>query len=141
MPLGFIIYPDLRLLFIRAQGVITQPERVHAMLSWLRDPGYPLCIDALFDISAAESTPRVAELRELINILRQQAPSNGPRRLAVVTSKPIAFGIAKMFAHILQLKGVPLQIEVFLECEIAWAWLRPGMPTFQMDAWPTTFDC
>jgi hypothetical protein len=127
MPLGFSIYPDLRLLFIRGHGVITQTERVNAMLTWLRDPGYEACVDALFDISTAESTPKVAELRELIAILRQQAPANGPRRLAVVTSKPIAFGVAQLFGRLLQLKGVPLQVKVFLEREAACEWLRPGM--------------
>ena len=131
MPFGFAIYPDLRLLFIRGQGMITQPERVKTMLAWLRDPSYAACAAALFDITATESTPRLAELRELIAILRQQAPASGPRRLAVVTSKPIAFGVAQVFGHFLQLKSVPLEVRVFLEPESAWAWLRPGMPPLQ----------
>jgi hypothetical protein len=127
MPIVFRIDPDFRLLFIRGHGVITQPERVNAMLAWLRDPGYAACVDALFDISAAESTPKVAELRELIAIFRQQGAVNGPRRLAVVTSKPIAFGVAQLFGRFLQLNGVPLQVKVFLEREAAWAWLQPGV--------------
>jgi hypothetical protein len=57
MPIGFHMYRDFRLLFIRGQGVITQPERVATILAWLRDPGYQDCTDALFDVTAAESTP------------------------------------------------------------------------------------
>jgi hypothetical protein len=128
MPLGYFINPDLRLLYIRGQGVVTQRERVHTMLAWLRDPGYAECVDALFDVSDAQSTPRVAEMRELISILRQQGPASGPRRLAIVTSKPIAFGVAEVFAHFLQLKGIPLQVKVFLKPTAAWAWLQPGTP-------------
>src|SRR5262245_40199710 len=53
MPMSFYIYPDFRLLFIRAHGVVTQAERVETMLAWLRDPGYELCTSALFDIADA----------------------------------------------------------------------------------------
>src|SRR6516225_5479963 len=38
--LGYDIYPDISLLFIRGQGVITHSEWVYAMLAWLHDPGY-----------------------------------------------------------------------------------------------------
>jgi hypothetical protein len=131
MPLGFHIYPDLRLLFIRGQGVISQQERVSTMLAWLRDPGYKACEDALFDISSAQSTPKVAELRELISILRQKAPAGGPRRLAIVTSKPIAFGVAQVFGRCLHMTSVSLEVKVFLTREPAWAWLRPGMPPLE----------
>jgi hypothetical protein len=127
MAMGFIIYPDFRLLFIRGHGVMTQSERIGTMLAWLADPGYPACVDAMFDVSAAESTPKIAELRELISILRQRAPANGPRRLAIITSKPIAFGVAGIFGQLLRLKGFPLEVRAFLHKDAAWAWLRPDM--------------
>jgi hypothetical protein len=129
--LGFCIYPDLRLLFIRGQGVITQAERIRTMMAWLRDPQYECCSDALFDVAAAESTPTVGELRELIAVLEQHMPSNGPRQLAVVTSKPIAFIVARIFENLLQLKRVPLQVRVFMDQDRAWSWLRPDTPPFQ----------
>jgi hypothetical protein len=128
MPMGFSIYPDARLLFIRGHGVITQTERVEAMLAWLRDPDYERCTDALFDITGAQSTPRLAELRELIALLRQYLPASGPQRLAVVTAKPITFVVARIFAELIQIKGVPLDVKVFLDRDVAWTWLRPGEP-------------
>ena len=127
MPLGFSIYPEHQLLFIRGKGVITQPERIAAMLAWLRDPGYAACEHALFDISNAESIPKVADLRQLIAILRAEAPPNGPRRLAVVTSKPIAFAVLQVFGRILQLNGILLEVKAFRGREHAWEWLRPGV--------------
>jgi hypothetical protein len=125
MPIGFTTYRDFRLLFIRGHGVITQTERVDAMLAWLSDPGYQHCTDALFDVTAAQSTPRLAELREIIAILRRSIPSSGPRRLAIVTARPITYAVARVFQDLI-LRDVPLQVKVFIDRELAWAWLRPG---------------
>lgn len=125
MPITFAIYREFRLLFIRGHGVITQTERVDAMLAWLREPGYGDCTDALFDVSAAQSTPRLAELREILAILRESMPQSGPRRLAIVTAKPITYAVARVFQELVQLKDVPLQVRVFMDREKAWAWLRP----------------
>jgi hypothetical protein len=130
MSLGFQIYPDIQLLFIRGHGVITQTERVRTMLAWLREPEYVACIDAIFDVSDAQSTPKVAELRELIGLLRQYraAPDSGPRKLAIVTSKPIAFAMARVFGQLMVRENDPLEVRVFLNQDAAWAWLRPGAP-------------
>ena len=128
VPMGFHIYPDVRLLFIRASGVITQPERVRTLIAWLRDPRYEYCLDSLFDITQAQSTPKLAELRELIAILEQNMPADGPRKLAIVTSKPITFAVARVFESLMQLESVPLHVRVFMDREQAWNWLRPGEP-------------
>ena len=126
MPVGFCIYRDFQLLFIRAHGVITQKERVEAMLAWLSDPEYQHCADALFDVTAAQSTPRLAELRQIAALLRQSMPRFGPRRLAIVTAKPITYAVARVFQEVIQFKDIPLQVRVFMDRELAWAWLRPG---------------
>ena len=131
MSLGFHIYPDLHLLFIRGHGVITQVERVKTMMAWLHEPDYVTCVDALFDVTDAESTPKVRELRELLALFRQYrpaSPDSGPRKLAIVTAKPIAFGVARVFGQLMHLEENPVQVRVFLEREAAWEWLRPGEP-------------
>ena len=127
MPIGFYIHREFRLLFIRGHGIITQAERIETMLAWLRDPGYPLCTDALFDVTAAQSTPKLAELRQIIAILRQHMPLGGPRKLAIVTARPITYAVARVFQELIQPKDVPLQVRVFFDREAAWAWLRPDM--------------
>ena len=98
------------------------------MLAWLQDPAYELCTSALFDVSGAQSTPRLADLREIIAILRHHLPPSGPRRLAIVTAKPITFAVARVFEQLMRLKGVPLEVRVFSNREDAWAWLRPDDP-------------
>jgi hypothetical protein len=128
VPIGFSIYREFRLLFIRGHGVITQTERIETMLAWLRDPGYQNCTDALFDVTAAESTPKLAELRQIIAILGQHMPDSGPRKLAMVTSRPITYAVARVFQDLIQPEDVPLQVRVFFDREMAWAWLRPDEP-------------
>jgi hypothetical protein len=51
------------------------------MLAWLRDPGYLECVDALFDVSEAQSTPRVAQryLVKLDDAAVIEAASRPPR--------------------------------------------------------------
>jgi hypothetical protein len=132
MSLGYDIYADIGLLYIRGQGVITQDQRMGAMLAWLRDPQYEGCTDALIDLADAKTTPKVAELRELIAMLKQQMPARGPRRLAMVTSKPITFVVARTFEHLVRLRGLPLEVKVFMHLGRAWDWLRPGAPPFQL---------
>lgn len=128
MPIGFYIYQDVRLLFIRGHGIITQTERVDTMLAWLRDPGYQQCTGALFDVTAAESTPRLAELRQILEILREHMPRTGPRKLAIVTARPITYAVARVFQDLIQPKDIPLEMRVFFDREVAWAWLRPHEP-------------
>jgi hypothetical protein len=131
MSLGFHIYSDIGLLFIRGQGVITQAERINAMLAWLSDPQYRDCRDAIFDVSAAESTPRVRDMRELIAILDRHRPPAGPRQLAIVTSKPITFGVARVFENLMRVRGDPMSVRVFLDRNHAWTWLRPNEQPFE----------
>jgi hypothetical protein len=132
MPLGYDIYADIGLLYIRGQGVTTQRERMSAMLAWLREPEYENCTDALIDFTDVTAAPKVGELRELIAMLKQQMPARGPRRLAMVTSKPITFAIARTFGHLVRSQGLPFEVKVFMNLRRAWTWLRPDEPPFQL---------
>jgi len=128
MPLTYRIYEDAGILFVRGTGLMSQLERVQTMLAWLADPSYQTCVDALCDFSEAESTPKLAELKELVAILERRLPPRGPKKVAIVTAKPITFGVARVFEDLVALEGVPLQVKVFFDREHAWAWLRPSTP-------------
>ena len=132
MSIGFDIYADIGLLYIRGQGVITQRQRMGAMLAWLSDPKYEDCSDALIDFTDVKTTPKVGELRELIAVLKQQMPAHGPRRIAMVTSKPITFAVARTFEHLVRSRALPLEVKVFMNLRRAWTWLRPDTPPFQL---------
>lgn len=126
MLLAYSILSSLRLLCIRGTGVITQPERIESMRAWLADPSYPNCDDALCDFSEAESTPTMAELRELVGLMSERLPSRGPRKLAIVTAKAITFVMAGEFKEFVKQAAVPLEVRVFADFQSAWKWLRPG---------------
>jgi len=135
MPVAYSILPEWRLLCIRGVGVVTQAERLQTMRGWLADPAYPQCADALCDFSDAESTPTMAELRELVGLMIQRLPGDGPKRLAMVMSKPITFAVAGEFKEFIEQAGVPLEVRIFADFQSAWKWLRPGSePATRPDA-------
>lgn len=125
MPFAYSILPELRLLCIRGVGVVTQPERLQTMRAWLADPAYPDCDDVLCDFSEAESTPTMAELRELVALMVQRVPARGPRRLAVVAPKAITYVVAGEFKGLAEQAAVHMAIKVFADFASAWNWLRP----------------
>jgi|SRR5215471_3683768 len=125
MPFIYSILPTLRLLFIRGSGVITQSERLEAMRAWFSDPLYPQCRDALCDFTSSESTPTMAEVRELVGLMSQRLPAPGPKKLAIVTSKPITFVMAREFKEFVDRAAVEVEVRVFQDSEVAWRWLRP----------------
>ena len=126
VPFTYEVYEDARLLFIRGEGVVTQSERLHAMVGWLENPAYARCTDVFCDFSMAQSTPTLADLQELIALFVKHHPAQGPRKLAVVASTATTFGVARVFDDLLKLEAVPLEVQVFFDRELAWAWLRPA---------------
>jgi len=128
MPLTYRIDPEASLLLITGHGVITQAERVDGLRTWLSDPAFKPGLDTLCDFSETLSTPTLDELRELVAIVQEHSEAIGRVRLAIVTSRPITFGIARVFEALADVEGAPLQVKVFFERKPAWAWLRPGAP-------------
>jgi hypothetical protein len=104
MPLTYRIDGDARMLFIHGEGVITQPERIRTILTWIRDPAFRPGLDAFCDLPAAESTPKLSDLREIVALIGEQAPAIGHSKLAILTSKPITFGVARVFEALTQVE-------------------------------------
>jgi hypothetical protein len=128
MPLTYRIDTDAQILLVVGEGVITQPERIQTMLAWIKDPAFRPGLDTFCDFTAAESTPTLAELREVAATIGEHAPAIGPKKLAILTAKPITFGVAKVFGALAEVEDTPVQVKVFFDRHLAWAWLRPGSP-------------
>jgi hypothetical protein len=126
MPLTYRIDPGASLLLVTARGVTTQPERVETLYAWLSDPAFKPDLDAFCDFSEVQSTPKLADMRELIAIVHDNAGVIGRSRMAILTSKPIVFGVAKVFEALTEVESAPLHVRVFFDRAKAWAWLRPG---------------
>jgi hypothetical protein len=132
MPIGFHIHPDVGLLFIRESGAVTRFDRLRAIRAWLQDAAYKDCVDAMFDITHADSPPQVEELREIVAILKNERPRVGPQKLAILASNNSRIVIfAHVFEELVKLAGLPLAVKIFLDREGAWTWLRPGQPVVE----------
>ncbi len=108
MPLGYDIYADIGLLYIRGQGVTTQRERMSAMLAWLREPQYENCTDALIDftdVTAADHVRHRTDVRPAGSVARSPVRGQGvheswPRvglaqtRYAAVSAALAALGVS-----------------------------------------------
>ena len=127
MGFTYRIDPDAQLLLIRGDGTISQRERLEALRTWTRDPAYKTCTAALCDLTAARSTPRLSDVYELIQVMREDRSGRGPAKLAMVTSNPIALGIGRVFQDLVHLGGFALQVRVFRHRAAAWTWLRPDL--------------
>jgi SpoIIAA-like len=123
MPFTYTIDPKVGLLIVRAEGVVTQAERVETVMAWMTDPLFRPDLDTICDFSEAQSTPTMAELRELAGLAGRYTAYVGNARLAIVTSKAITFVVAQEFASMA--KRIPLEVRVFADREEALSWLRP----------------
>ncbi len=126
MPMTYRIDLDANLLFVVMAGRLTQAERMQTMLAWINDPTFRSGLDTFCDLTATESTPDLAELREIAATISEHAPRIGAKKVALLTSKPITFGVARVFEALAELEETPLQVKVFNDRSAAWAWLRPG---------------
>lgn len=128
MSLTYSISPFHHLLFIHGEGAIPQPERLRGLHAWLEDPDYPACDTALCDVTGLESTPTMAELRELVAVIAAHKHGRGPRKLAIVTARPITFGVAREFKAFVALAALDIEVRVFAAVGEAWGWLLPDQP-------------
>ena len=126
MPMTYRIDLDANLLFVVMSGVLTQDERMQTMLAWINDPAFRPGLDTFCDLTESESTPDLAALREIVATISEHSPRIGPKKVAVLTSRPITFGVARVFEALAEVEDTPLQVKVFNARTAAWAWLRPG---------------
>ena len=123
MSFTYSIDPAAGLLLVRAEGAVTQEERLEAVVAWMSDQHFRSDLDAICDFSQAETTPTMAELREMVAFLGRLSEFVGRPRIAIVVSKAITFVMAQQFASIA--KQIPLEVRVFSDRETALSWLRP----------------
>src|SRR5262249_40171204 len=118
------------LLFITAEGHVTQDERMKAMAAWLSDPLFRPGLDTFCDFSASTSAPTLDEIRAIVDYIERHAKTIGHSRLAVLAPQMVTFGVARQFQAMVA--GGPLEVRVFPDAAAAWQWLRPeleGTPT------------
>jgi hypothetical protein len=124
MSFTYKIDPLAGIIEIRSEGVVTQAERVAALMSWMTHPLFRPGLDGLCDFTAAENTPTMAELRELVDLVARHTAYVGQVKIAVIASKPITFGVARQFASLAE--AAQLEVQLFSDRDSAMSWLRPA---------------
>ena len=122
MPLSYRIDRDAGMLFVVGEGAITQSERIATIQQLLRDPAFRPGLNTLCDFSTASSTPTMAELREIVSFVDRHAATIGKKKLAVIASQAVTFGVARQFQTLAE--SGPLDVGVFKDRRAALGWLR-----------------
>jgi hypothetical protein len=122
MPLSYCIDADAGMLLVVAEGTFSQSERIAAIRQWLSDSDFRPGLSTLCDFSAASSTPTMAELREIVSLVDRHAAAIGSKKLAVIATQPVTFGVARQFQTLAD--AGPLNVGVFRDRRAALGWLR-----------------
>ena len=121
MPIHYKIDAERMMLLVLADGESTQPERMAAMKAWVSDPEFRPGMHTLADFSQALNVPTFSELEEIVGFIRRHASAIGQKKIAIVTTRPVTFGVARQFSALAP--GDLLTIQVFKDRDAALAWL------------------
>jgi hypothetical protein len=130
MSFTYQIDPQAGIIEIRGAGVITHGEYIAGLMSWMTDPLFSPGLDGLCDFTAAESTPTMADLRELIDLVARHTAYVGRVKVAMIVSKPIMFAVARQFASLAE--AAQLEVQLFRDRDSAMSWLRPAGQTLPL---------
>ncbi len=121
MPIRFAYDPQLKILFTTAEGLVSFEE----IQKHLDGEAYAGAIRyrEIIDGSAASTSLNSDEVRQIVErvVAMMQGAVFGPT--AIVTSNDVAFGMARMFAILCEVKGGP-QVAVFKTASAGLDWLR-----------------
>jgi hypothetical protein len=124
MPMRYRIDSERGMLFIEAEGETTQAERIEAMQAWISDPDFRPGLQTLADFSESTNVPTLAELEEIVAYMRRYAVTIGQKRIAIVASRAVSFGVARQFGALAP--GAFLTVQVFKDRGSALVWLAEG---------------
>ena len=120
MPFTYEIDSDAGITLVVADGEVTHAERLTAVHAWFDDPRHRPGMSLLCDFSAATTTPTHEELLELVEVFRLR-PQAAPRRIAVVSSRLVTFGVARQFQGLLD---DAFELAGFADRDAGREWLR-----------------
>jgi hypothetical protein len=121
MPIHYQIDVERGMLYVTASGDTTQAERLAAMQAWLTDPDFRPGLQTLADFSESTNVPSLSELEEIVGYIRNRADVIGQKKIAIVASRAVSFGVARQFGALAP--GPLLTVRVFKDRGEALAWL------------------
>ncbi len=125
MPISYEIFDDLKLVIAKASGTLTPGEATeykHEVWGAGRVSGY----DEIFDLSSVEAFEYKApgEVRDLAQLSSSMDWIGKRRKLALVSTTDIGFGIARMYqAYRESDPASRIEVQVFRNFDLARSWL------------------
>jgi len=111
---------------ITASGPVNGKDIIEALIKMLQDPDFKEGMDALWDFRTVHSgNSETAEIREIVSFVRANQKKRGINyRVALVVSRDIDFGLARMFEAYSH--ELPFDIQIFKDFNDAQKWLNPS---------------
>jgi len=124
MPLSATVDTDAWLVRIECSGVVTLEDLLGAVEPMLGDASFEPGMGQLIDLRTAEDTSLTrSELQHLVETLRTEPRLEGSA-VAIVATRPVLFGVARMYEALVEQVPSPPPIRVFGDPAEALAWLR-----------------
>jgi hypothetical protein len=119
MPITYVIDRFRQRMLTQAEGLVTFADICAHLDAEAHDHGIDL--PELFDARSASTNITAEEIRRLVRRVHGMVHTQPFGPTAIVTTDDFAFGMARMFAILVERAGVA--IEVFRDLERAQAWL------------------
>jgi len=120
MPSKVCLDPDTGIWTIELIGAVGPEEVAEAIGSIRREPTYRVDAPRLYDVREVEDSIDTSALRSLAHRKEFIGSVDGARS-AIVVSRDITFGIARMYQT--WMEGQPVEVRVFRDVDEARAWL------------------
>jgi hypothetical protein len=119
MPITYVIDSFRQRMWTHATGLVTVEDVAAHLDAEARDHG--LGLPELCDAREATTNITAPEVRQLVHRARRLIEQQPFGPTAIVTINDVAFGMARMFAILVERLGVA--VEVFRDVDSGWAWL------------------
>lgn len=124
MPISYRIDTEKRMVLTKASGTLTDEDVLALKARLTRDPDF---VPGMRELSDCRGIERLAVtsagVRAMVQQDQQQARAGGPHKLALVLSRDVAFGMARMYQSLAE-SNEQNHVGVFRDIDEARAWLE-----------------
>ena len=122
MAIQYDIDSDAEMMIVEVEGQTSHTDLMATLRQWLNDPEFRPGLRTLVFTDDAISMPTLPELIEIVDLMKEFAKVIERRKVAIVTSRPMAFAVARQFGALAP--GGLFTVQVFRDRESAVEWLN-----------------
>lgn len=121
MSLTYDIDSDAGVMTVEIEGQTAHDDLMTTLRAWLNDPDFRPGLRTLCVTDGALSMPTLPELIEIVDLMKEYTKLIERRKVAIVSSRPMAFAVARQFGALAP--GGLFTVQVFRDRESAMEWL------------------